>query len=344
MKYSICFIILVGVFGFVYLDDNAHIENSEHPLASMSVYDVERSLGAPPSPYEIDLSIPNVSAEIGEDLVHFGFSNREGNKKSKRQSKHFVCTSCHNTTREDLNLQSADPISRLNYAVANDVPLLQGTTLYGAVNRETFYNDDYVKKYGDLVEPARNDLREAIELCAVECAQGRSLKDWEKESILAYLWTLDLKMSDLGLSDTEFDYINTAIETQQDMDQVLNIIKGLYMSNSPATFAYPPQNRKQGYPDVYGDPNRGKQIYESSCFHCHERQRYSYLNLDDSKFTFKWLNKKVGSYSRYSLYQVIRYGTYPMHGKKSYMPLYTEEKMSDQMIEDLRAYIELEAK
>jgi hypothetical protein len=33
-----------------------------------------------------------------------------------------------------------------------------------------------------------------------------------------------------------------------------------------------------------------------------------------------------------------------MNGKKAYMPQYTQEKMSDQMMEDLRSYIEQRAK
>lgn len=339
MKNIFTILILASLSGLAYYSG----ANEQHPLAERSVYEVELSLGAEPSSFQVDPSIPNVSAEVGKDLVHMGFSKREDSKKSKRQSKHFVCTSCHNVEQEDLSLQAADAMSRLNYAATHDKALLQGTTLYGAVNRETFYNGDYVKKYGDLVKPAHADIREAIQLCAVECAQGRELKDWEVESILAYLWTIDLKMGDLGLSETEFEYINKAIETQEDTEQVLRIIQGLYMNGSPATFGYPPEDRKKGYADLEGDPNRGKLIYEKSCYHCHANQRYSYFNLDDSSLSYKFLDKKAGSYSRYSLYQVIRYGTYPLHGKKSYMPLYTEEKMSDQMIEDLRAYIEKKA-
>ena len=93
-----------------------------------------------------------------------------------KQSKHFVCTSCHNIQKEDPDLSIADPQARLEYARDMELPYLPGTTLYGAVNRTSFYNGDYEKKYGDLVKPARNNLREAIQLCAVECSQGRALR------------------------------------------------------------------------------------------------------------------------------------------------------------------------
>jgi len=58
-----------------------------------------------------------------------------------------------------------------------------------------------------LVKPARNDLRKAIQLCAVECSQGRALEDWEMESVLAYLWTIGLKMNDLSFSKKELKSI-----------------------------------------------------------------------------------------------------------------------------------------
>ena len=44
-------------------------------------------------------------------------------------------------------------------------------------------------------------------------------------------------------------------------------------------------------------------------------------------------------YDQRSIYHVNRYGTKPMGGKKAYMPHYTLEKMSNQQLEDLRAYI-----
>jgi mono/diheme cytochrome c family protein len=39
------------------------------------------------------------------------------------------------------------------------------------------------------------------------------------------------------------------------------------------------------------------------------------------------------------LYQIVRYGTYAKTGRKQYMPLYTKEKMSDEQLNDLVAYI-----
>lgn len=283
-----------------------------------------------------------VSASRGEALVREGIAVKPGGGKTKKQSKHFVCTSCHNLEKEDPDLTKSDPQARLDYTDSKGLPFLQGTTLYGAVNRESFYNDDYYKKYGDLVVPARNDLKEAIQLCAVECAQGRELNDWELESVLAYLWTIDLKLSDLNLSAEEKDKVFMAIDGAGNAEEVVELIKSKYLTKSPATFgtAYDSMVTKDEYE---GNTDNGKKIYDNSCMYCHENRKYSFFNLDNSKLTFKHLSKKANGYGRHSMYQVTRYGVYSKSGKRSYMPQYPYEKMSDQQLADLRAYIEMRA-
>jgi mono/diheme cytochrome c family protein len=232
-----------------------------------------------------------------------------------------------------------DPQARLLYAKEKGLPYLQGTALYGAVNRTNFYNGDYDKKYGDLVTKARNNLREAIQLCAIECSQGRSLKRWEMESVLAYLWTIDLKMGDLNLSEKENTKINKHLANGNTNDASIALLKSKYLQASPATFINPPENRKEGN-SYEGNPENGKLIYDLSCLHCHNQQRYSFFELSDSEDSYDFLAKHVTRYTRYSVYQVGRYGTSPLPGKRAYMPQYTEEKMSREMMEDLRAFLE----
>ncbi len=130
-----------------------------------SVYEVLQQLGDPealPKPRQID---KKVSIAAGKGIVLFGSTK---GKTGKPQSKHFVCTSCHNVVREDPDLSKTDPQARLEFARDQGIPFLPGTSLYGAVNRTSFYNGDYEKKYGDLVKPARNNIREAIQICADE--------------------------------------------------------------------------------------------------------------------------------------------------------------------------------
>ena len=321
--YSIAGISLLFVMGVL-------LSTANNTDETKSVVELLESKGLDYNSKKPNFDIAGVSAEAGEQLFHEGFSQKPNGGKSKKQSKHFVCTSCHNVEKEDPDLSVSDPQARLIYTNERGLPFLQGTTMYGAVNRSTYYNGDYDKKYGDLVKPARNDIRGAIQLCATECAQGRELKDWELESILAYLWTIDLKIEDIGLTEEEASTMDIAR------------IQAQYLQGSPATFLPPPSDRKQGSGFI-GDAGNGKLIYENSCLHCHYRGEYSFLHLDNSRLSFKHLKKNISKYSRHSLYQVTRWGVPVKSGKRSYMPQYTEERMSKQQLADLRAFIEQEA-
>jgi len=309
---------------------------------STSVWELLKALGEPEPNHTVNTEVRGYSVAIGKVIVENGFGSVEG-KKVRLQSKHFVCTSCHNITKEDPDLSKVDPQARLDYCAENGMPYLQGTTLYGAVNRMSFYNGDYEKKYGDLVTPARNNLREAIQLCAVECSQGRRLNTMELESVLGYLWTLDLKLADLNLKDEEFQKIESHLkDNSKDHTSAIALLKSKYLQYSPAHFVAPPADRKKGN-GLTGDLENGKKFYETSCLHCHENERYSFFNLDDSKQSFCYLNGRFGKYSHASVYQVARWGTPPHPGKRAYMPQYTAEKMSEQQLADLRAYIESRA-
>ena len=309
-----------------------------------SVAEVLKELGERPMPHQPMMNLKGVSVENGKRLVLEGFASRPGSGTTSKQSAHFVCTSCHNIERDEPNLGVVDAQARLEYSIDKGLPMLQGSSLYGVVNRSSFYNGDYERKYGDLVKPARNDLRQAVQLCATECAQGRKLENWEMESVLAYLWTIDLKTEDLNLSKEEMASVETAVNKGTDKEATVSLLRSKYLSGAPATFVKPPENRKEGYKEVVGNPANGKLIYEASCLHCHDGQKYSYFNLDESEISFDYLEKHFPKYTRYSTYQVTRYGTSPLPGKKAYMPLYTAEKMTNQMAEDLRAYIKQEAK
>ncbi len=329
--------------GLLYFLGKQAVRGTPHLEPDLPVAEVLVRLGDEPLPHQPDTSIEAVSVARGEALVKYGITKNSKGKRVDRQSAHFVCTSCHNLERDQPDLRVSDPQAKLRYAAEKGIPFLQGSALYGAINRTRFYNGDYEKKYGDLVVPARNDLREAIQLCAVECSQGRRLNDWELESVVAYLWTIGLKMKDLQLTEIEKDTVRLALRNPALATRAIALIKSYYQSGEPATFATPPDDRKAGYPVGPADPENGKRIYDLSCKHCHENKRYSYYNLDDSPYSFQHLAKHFPRYNRYSVYQVSRYGTQPMNGKRAYMPNFTLEKMSHQQVEDLRAYVELQS-
>lgn len=302
------------------------------------VQDILEKLDNTASPNAINPSIES-SVQQGKELVHQGFTSKNSWGKTRKQSKHFVCTSCHNVSKEFESAAENDPQKRLDYAVENNLPFLQGSTFYGIVNRTSFYNGDYFKKYGDLVVDARHDIRKSIQLCATECAQGRALDDWEIESILKYFWTLQYRVEDIALNEESKDLISNAMKGMASKERAADDLKAHYLNYSPASFVDPPVPRKGGREGYKGDIKNGENIYNLSCLHCHKSQRYSFFNLDNTKLSYRQLARNLRKYNHLSMYQVVRYGTHPVYGKKAYMPHYTLEKMSHQQMEDLRTFI-----
>ena len=281
----------------------------------------------------------------GEDLVKLGRTKLPNGKWSKYISKYYVCTTCHNLEQEDPDLRFSDPETRLTYAKAHNLPFLQGTTFKGIVNRESWYNDDYVRKYGDeKIEIAHENLREAIQLCAIECSQGRPMEDWEIEAVLAYYWSLEYTLDDLGLSEQEINALNEGRVDSTQFDEMRQFLRSKYNTKSPANFYDAPKDKKLGYEGLKGDPAKGKDLYDLSCKYCHQSVGVSHYILDDSKMSFRHLKKMIPKDSHFSLYQIIAYGTYALPGHRPYMPHYPAERMSKQQVEDLRAYIEQMAK
>ncbi len=303
---------------------------------NMPVAEVLEQLGQPAPGHTLNAAVSGASASIGKNIVLNGISAESG-QRGRRQSKHFVCTSCHNVEKEDPDLSIHDPQARLEYAQQNDLPFLPGTTLYGTVNRTSWYNGDYDKKYhAEKIKPAQTDLREAIQLCATDCAQGRKLKDWELESVLMYLWEIQLKMDDLKLSNAELQDIEKGINEGAEQAALADLVRSKYSAASPATFTDQPDDLKQGY-DMKGNADNGKLVYDHSCKHCHENGRYSMFVLDDEKMTFRFMKRNFTKYTRYSTYHVTAYGMVT-NGKRPYMPNYPLERLSHQQLEDLRAY------
>ena len=277
----------------------------------------------------------------GEEIVTIGRTTNGKGKRTKYVSKYYACTSCHNLEREDPDLSKSDPETRLDYVKEKGLPFLQGTTFKGIVNRESWYNDDYVKKYGDeKILIAHKNLKEAIQLCAIECSQGRPMDDWELDAVLAYYWTLQWQLSDLPLSEEDYQQINQANKSEQEKAVLIKKIKRLYLQKSPAHFYDAPYDKSKGYKGYTGNPEKGKDLYELSCLHCHKEGGVSHYILDTTKLSYEHLYKMIPKDSHFSLYQIIAYGTYAIPGHKPYMPHYPRERLNKQQVEDLRAYIE----
>jgi mono/diheme cytochrome c family protein len=276
--------------------------------------------------------LDSVKVKQGYELITKGQTTRANGKMSDRISGHFNCTHCHTIQKEVQDFSRYSTTKRAEYAMQNTIPYLPGSSLYGVVNRETWYNDDYIKKYGQLVTNARDTLTNAIQLCAKECSQGRYLEDWELDVMLHYLWTLELKVADVGLTPD-------AIAAQSGSSaQKIEWMKSKYPTKSPATFLEPKyEGRGMG---KEGDPEVGKMIYEQGCQHCHTPDHGpAMFELDNSVHTFKYLKKRFDENTTKSIYYITRKGTYPKAYYKPYMPHYTEERMSKTQLESLAAYI-----
>ena len=283
---------------------------------------------------------------LGKDLLQLGGVYENGAVASPL-SEHFVCLDCHNIQPESKFADDNDPASRLEFAKANNLPYLPGSTLYGITNRTSWFNGDHVKKYGkELIDPARHDLKNAIQLCSKECSVGRELTDEEMDATMHYLTSMELKMKDLNLSDEEFAGISANGQTEDEKADNIKLIKSKYLDGYPATFAeaIPSKERKMG---KEGDLDNGKWIYEKSCLHCHGKDKVTSKTVfgkADGEKDFSWLVKYFKKSNGGSVYWITRHGTSSKEKNSEYMPIYSQEKLSDTQIEDLATYILVESK
>lgn len=302
---------------------------------SDNLYDVLWALGEPKPPHYMEPTAEQVKQ--GRDIVFNGRTVDALGKKTAYVSKYYVCITCHNTVRENPDLIVSNPEKRLDYAVEHKLPFLQGSTFRGIVNREGWYNDDYIKKYGsEKIKIAHKNLRKSIQLCAIECSQGRSMKPWEIEAVLAYYWSLQWKVGDLNLSIQDWNRLNH----NSNREATRKWLKTKYLQVSPAHFYKPPEDLKKGYPNTEkGNPKRGKAIYELSCLWCHDNKGVSQYILDNNPISLQSLRSNLYKNSHFSIYYIIAYGTYSLPGHRPYMPHYPIERLSKQQVEDLKSYI-----
>jgi cytochrome c len=327
----------LGTLGLLSFNRSGESYDRMYSIEEEPLENVLLRLGDEPSNHSIRAFDPD-KAKRGEDLIRYGRTMKDG-KRTKRISKHFVCTDCHNERREFADLTKEAPSERLQYAIDHGMSFLPASTFWGIYNRTTFYNQDWEKKYGELVVNSRDSLNNATQLCAKYCSSGRDLEPWELEAIMHYYKKNELRIGDLKLPNEIRAKIEVshALSTEEKKN-LISDLKTYYRQSYSATFlpTMPRNERKYG---EGGDAKRGEKIYEKSCLHCHANKRVTNLNLDKGKLSAGMFWRKRKGYSDKSLYQIIRYGTYSMPGRKQYMPNYTKEKMSDEQINDLMAYI-----
>ncbi|MBL4862354.1 MAG: hypothetical protein JKY09_04985, partial [Crocinitomicaceae bacterium] len=186
--YKIVLLFFIGIVTTsFFVTDNVglvHAKFDKIDISEIPIEEVLRNLDNPDMLHSMSTHTEEL-AKQGEDLILYGLTQHNG-KISKRISMHFMCVDCHNLTREFAELPSQSPEDRFDYADKNGLAYLPASTFWGIYNRTSFFNGDYIKKYGDLVINARDTLQNAIQLCAKYCASGRYLDDWEVEAIMHY--------------------------------------------------------------------------------------------------------------------------------------------------------------
>lgn len=296
-----------------------------------------------------DPSVAEASVERGKDLVEKGYAVNAQGKRTGVLSKYFKCTDCHYQGRESADWSKTDADSRLSYSTLFQTPMLPGTTFYGLVNRESFFNGDYQTRYADgspSVAIARTDVRKAIEFCALRFAQGRPLQAWETESILRYFWSLQLKIGDLEISDEEYEKINMAFKDGTSSARAIHLLKAKFPDKLAASFAEPPRygtwsdNRLRDKASF----EQGKTVYEQGCRSCHAGQKSARTRLDYNSATFQKLSKQLRENDKGSVYHIVRTGSPADKTNRPLMPAYTLERLSAGQLEDLRLYIEAMAR
>ncbi len=277
-------------------------------------------------------------AKIGEEVVKKGRATLPNGEKTQLISSYFVCTDCHNVAREANELSDNDPYHKLDYAKSNDIPYMTASTFFGIYNRESWFTG-YEKKYGELALKANNNLREAIQLCSKECSSGRHMNDQELESVLHYFASLQLKLGDLALSGEELERLNQFKDDPNYKKEMISLLKSKYINAYAATFAaiIPVGSRKLGKD---GNAGYGEIIFEKSCMHCHEEGRVAQTVFSpQGKKNAAWLVSYFLKNNGGSIYNITRTGTESSKKTPQYMPIYSEEKLTDAMLDDLAAYL-----
>jgi len=287
-------------------------------------------------------------AAKGEQLIRRGITYNFNGKKTAPMSPKLSCIACHSLQAEHPKPSTMNPQSRLEYADSMGLPFLPGAPFVGLVNRIAFFTNDYQEifthKYKQSLEIGHKNIRKAIQGCNTVYGKGRMLDAWEVESILAFLWKLELKIGDLKIPKDVLSQIQESVNTNIANSRAVNLMRRYYMEVYPASLAAPiPLHKRGQVSPVLNDFNNGRRVYKTSCLYCHANKKFANFSLDRQQKTFKFLKKHLDSTSPFSIYDAIRYSPGSKANRKG-VPHYTAQRMSDQQVQDLRFYITQMAK
>lgn len=269
----------------------------------------------------------------------------EGPAPSQPLSQAYRCIHCHNLVREDASLTTQDPEARERLVRAKTpadgrrdpagLALTPGTTLWGAVNRERFYNGHFTKYHALLVgsgqpmDPAK--LADAVQICCRFCSVGRYPEPWELDSMLAALWEIELRVQDLDLSPEKLTQLLADLQSDSPLTAArarLAVKNGFLRSAEANRLDLPVRSTAEfdEYPGgtiVKGNAEAGKLLYQSACAGCH----HSEFGLPEGR--------SLGV-------SAPRFHEFVWHGTERddlYMPFFAKERLSRRQAADIRAYL-----
>jgi hypothetical protein len=305
-------------------------------------------------------------SDWGKELFTKGQVKRPptGPHPSKPISKHFKCMNCHNYEREDPLLTNQDPEARFEWIekTGRGIYLLQGATMWGVVNRETFY-PDYFAIYHHLCVPKGekppstpcgpllkvcgpgcrtmdpDSLEDAIQVCSGYCSAGRYLEQWELYALLAFFWDQEIRLKDLDLPSEEAAHVEAILTSPSPDSQyaraLRHLLAGKYANKAGNTFrgdfkssGYTPQGGiVVEYEDgtrYTGESGKGERLWKLSCARCHGTK-----NLPQKATLFTRDLEK--------LHKMLAKGT--RHRNEPYMPNFTLQRLSRQQAADILLYL-----
>lgn len=265
---------------------------------------------------------------------------------SEPLAEKYRCVHCHNLVREDEKLTVQDPERReklIRLASPKEpekrdgtvLSLTPGTTFWGVVNRERYYNGRY-ERYrklpvadGRAMDP--ESLADAIQICCHYCSSGRFPAAWELDSLHAFLWSLELRLKDLDLPEKDAQDLLKQLQSEEEatVGQARQAIQKHYLRQSTADKHDEPERSKDAgdfYGDgttYVGDAGRGRLVYRSACAGCHGGDLNPQAGAD--------LVANDRLFHRYVWRGTERDGLY--------MPLFTQQRLSRQQAADIRVYL-----
>jgi len=308
---------------------------------------VLRSLGAP-LPYEPDSeSTAPAWVEAGRDLYRIGRAEHpETGARGRPLAPRFRCTDCHLAEREQPDLASTPTATELlAYAIENDLPLLPGSSLAGVTDRASWFNGDYALefRFSDDVMEARSDLPSAVRLCLSEMARAREPEPWEFEALLAYLASLEWRLGDLGLTETDYAELRREALEPAAWPSIARQLRDRYPRRAPATFGEPPRDLARGYHlGIEPNPDLGGEVWRRSCLHCHGPDGVSEHHFAERPATWHRLSDAFAPEGEPSLYHLLRHGTPRDAAVPSHKPRYPVERLGAEQIESLRTFLRLQ--